>query len=306
MKKYPLYISGLVISFMCSACHGALSVSAAPVGITGGATVTGELTDQLILTADNLHFFEADLMGPGDAWDSVITMQNTGEEDIRITLEEIENRLDELKILEVLRLRLSVHDTLLYEGPYAAAGRPVIPWIILRGGQELALSIHISFPEECGNEYQSASYKTVWRFLAMAGEKDPAPTEVPSATKPPVTPVITAKPEITAPVTQAPGEQVTPAPSVRDNTVDFPLLSGTPVPSPGAGTGIPPASGGSSAMTHDPGSGAGSNGTQMASSVKTGDDTPLLEYAVITLLAFADAAGLLYILKKKRKGSRRK
>lgn len=161
--------SAVFMLLSCRTPSFAADGSTSSVQTIGGATFIGEYADKLELSVDNDYFFRSDIMNPGDAWETRMEIRNTGKKDIEVSLLEIVNKLSDSLLLDVLDLKISLPDgTVIYDGKYSKTRTPVIDWIPLKAGQTLELLIEKSFPAECGNDYQAASFHTEWIFEVRA------------------------------------------------------------------------------------------------------------------------------------------
>lgn len=165
--------SALFMLLSCRTPSFAADGGTSSVQTIGGATFIGEYADKLELSVDNDYFFRSDIMNPGDAWETRMEIRNTGKKDIEVSLLEIVNKLSDSLLLDVLDLKISLPDgTVVYDGKYSKTRTPVIDWIPLKAGQTLELLIEKSFPAECGNDYQAASFHTEWIFEVRAQEPE--------------------------------------------------------------------------------------------------------------------------------------
>ena len=171
-KIIMVVLSCFLVAINCTVPVHAMDNGGASVQYIGGATFIGEYAENLELSVDNDYFFRADIMNPGDVWESHITVRNPGKKDVEVSLLEILNKLNDSKLLDVLNLRITLSDgTVIYDGKYSKTPTPVIDWIPLRAGETLELLIYKEFPAECGNDFQGTKFETEWVFQIRAEEK---------------------------------------------------------------------------------------------------------------------------------------
>ena len=261
MKRARTAFRSIVsLSAMVIILLNASVASASEVKRIGGATFTGTYAEDLSLSVDNDSFFQAFISGPGDRWESHITIKNGGKKDIQVSFLEIRDKLNDPVLLEALDLKILLNDKkVVYEGKYASTTSPLIDWFPLKAGQEEVLTIFTSFPGTCGNAYQAKQFSTDWIFEVRADE--------PAA---PGTQKSTDKPD--EQVSRTPDKSSSPSP---DQTSER-----------------------SNQSNGNPNHSSQDDSSQKESIVLTGDTLPVMLYVIIIVAAAIAALGVLLGTKK--------
>lgn len=171
MKKIYTLIIALLLMTITVPVYAA-DTSKPTVQHIGGTTLMGEVSDKISIEFSNKSFFEADIMNPGDTWESIISLKNNSTDtNIQVSLVEIYSLLKDTKLFDALDLKIYLGEDLVYSGDYAKTPTPVFNWIDVPAGSSVDLRVITSFPGECGNEYQSTPFKADWVFEARMAEK---------------------------------------------------------------------------------------------------------------------------------------
>lgn len=172
MKKMYSIILAIILMFstMCPV-YATEEVVQPSVQHIGGATLIGEFADNLDIEFNNEYFFKADIMNPGDRWKSVITLKNTSDKDMQISLVEIKNVLKDTMLYDILYIEIYLGNDLIYTGDYNKIPAPVFYWINFPANSMYELNVYTYFPAECGNEYQNKSFETNWTFEVRAANQ---------------------------------------------------------------------------------------------------------------------------------------
>ena len=179
-KLYTLIIALLLMTV--SVPVYATDTSKPIVQHIGGTTLIGEVSDKISIEFSNKCFFEADIMNPGDTWESIISLKNNSTDtNIQVSLVEIYSLLKDTKLFDALDLKIYLGEDLAYSGDYSKTPTPVFNWIDVPAGSSVDLKVITYFPGECGNEYQSTPFKADWVFEARMAEK---PVDEGTPTKP--------------------------------------------------------------------------------------------------------------------------
>lgn len=180
MKKLCTLITALLLMITSVPVYAA-DTSKPTVQHIGGTTLIGEVGDNISIDFTNKSFFEAEIMNPGDTWESIISLKNNSPDtNIQVSLVEIISLLKDTKLFDALELQIYLGDDLAYSGDYSKTPSPVFSWIDVPAGSALELKVITHFPGECGNEYQNTPFKTDWIFEARMAEKpvnEGTPTE---------------------------------------------------------------------------------------------------------------------------------
>lgn len=171
MKKLYTLIIALLLMITSVPVYAA-DTSKPTVQHIGGTTLIGEVGDNISIDFTNKCFFEAEIMNPGDTWESIISLKNNSPDtNIQISLVEIVSLLKDTKLFDALELEIYLGDDLIYSGDYSKTPTPVLYWIDVPAGSALELKVITHFPGECGNEYQNTPFKADWVFEARMAEK---------------------------------------------------------------------------------------------------------------------------------------
>ena len=171
MKKIYSIILALVMIFSLTTPVFATDTSRPTTQHVGGTTLVGEFADRIEVDFTETYFFKANIMNPGDRWESIITLKNNSDEDMEISLVEIRNMLDDSLLFDALDLEFYIGQELIYKGPYNATEKPVFNWIDFPKNSVYELYIYTIFPGECGNEYQGKKFEANWIFEVRCDEK---------------------------------------------------------------------------------------------------------------------------------------
>ncbi|MCI9545794.1 MAG: hypothetical protein HFH60_03755 [Lachnospiraceae bacterium] len=178
MKKLYTLIMALLLMTVSVPVYAA-DTSKPTIQHIGGTTLIGEVSDKISIEFSDKCFFEADIMNPGDTWESVISLKNTSKDtNIQVSLVEIYSLLKDSKLFDALDLKIYLGEDLAYSGDYSKTPTPVFNWIDVPAGSSVDLRVITHFPGECGNEYQSTPFKADWVFEARMAEK-PVKEETP-------------------------------------------------------------------------------------------------------------------------------
>lgn len=135
----------------------------------------------LKLEAGKDAFYMCANINPGDTMKAKVVFKNDSDvEDAQVSVTDVINLLpDDIKavaLLDLLRLKISVDGSPLYEGPHSKITNPVTNWIPIPKGETIDIDIEIYFPKEADNTYQNANMKVKWVFEAR-GDIPPDPEE---------------------------------------------------------------------------------------------------------------------------------
>lgn len=139
-----------------------------PVYASDDVEMLGTFSDKFELTADGDSLFDIPIMNPGDVWDNFLEIKNHTGEKMEVKLSEVVNKIEDPLMFDILQVQVYIDGELFYEGPYNKI--PQSEWILVDNGKKIIVKVVLSFPGECGNEYQNKPFDSEWKFEARLPE----------------------------------------------------------------------------------------------------------------------------------------
>lgn len=157
---YKKILSCLIILLLC------LSLIS-PV-YAADAEIVGSFSDKFKLTTVDGSLFDIPIMNPGDVWESDLVIRNISDSKMQVKLLQVMNSIEDDLLFDILHVSISIDGVLFYEGPYNQI--PASEWITIEKGKTCNFDITLSFPGDCGNEYQDKEFDSLWEFDAKLME----------------------------------------------------------------------------------------------------------------------------------------
>lgn len=121
--------------------------------------------------SSEVFYFNGNI-NPGDKMHASILVKNTSEQNMQYALTDVVNMITEdeqaIKLLDVLNLKISTEDTIIFEGKCSKIVNPVSDWVTLKAGDSDTISIDWEFDKYADNTYQGANYREKWIFKTQA------------------------------------------------------------------------------------------------------------------------------------------
>lgn len=130
----------------------------------GEIELTGAFNGKFSLDSSDLYLFKLENMAPGDSWEGKIHVKNSASAKMEIALLSIVSNLEDTKLFEALNLEISLGDTKVYTGSYGKTEEPVSTYYEIPAGKTITFDVTVTFPKECGNEYQNTKMDSTWTF----------------------------------------------------------------------------------------------------------------------------------------------
>lgn len=143
--------------------------------------ITGTFSDKFQLSSSEGDLFDIPIMNPGDTWVGTIEINNQTKNKMEVQLVEVINKIDDGFLYDALLVKVEIDGKVYYEGPYNKI--PKSEWLPMEDGTTKTVKVTLSFPGDCGNEYQNKSFDSLWKFEARLPEGAPEkPVEPPVQT----------------------------------------------------------------------------------------------------------------------------
>ncbi len=130
----------------------------------GEIELTGAFNGKFSLDSSDLYLFKLENMAPGDSWEGKIHVKNSACAKMEIALLSIVSNLEDTKLFDALDLEISLGDTKVYSGSYGKTEEPISTFYTIPPGEDLTFNVKVTFPKECGNEYQNTKMDSTWTF----------------------------------------------------------------------------------------------------------------------------------------------
>lgn len=169
--------------------------------------ITGEFTDRFSITTNQDEIFSMPGAAPGDYYSGTIEVTNNSGATMELCILEIQNKLDDASLFDLLELTIQKDGDVLYDGSYGAAGMPVTDYFKIKHGKSIIFDIYVAFPKDAGNAYQGTMMDSLWVFDAHHPGFYYGGGDEPEKEEPEKPPVIEPEPE--EPII-VPGEVVEP------------------------------------------------------------------------------------------------
>ena len=121
--------------------------------------------------SSEVFYFNGNI-NPGDKMHASILVKNTSNQDMQYALTDVVNMITEdeqaIMLLDVLNLKISTEDAIIFEGKCSEIVNPVSDWVTLKAGDSDTISIDWEFDKYADNTYQGANYREKWIFKTKA------------------------------------------------------------------------------------------------------------------------------------------
>lgn len=143
--------------------------------------ITGTFSDKFELTSSDGDLFDIPIMNPGDVWTAELEIKNQTNNKMEVQLVEVLSKIDDNLLFDTLLVKVEIDGEVFYEGPYNKI--PKSEWLPMEKDAIKTVKVTLSFPGDCGNEFQNKSFDSVWKFEARLPEGAPEkPVEPPVQT----------------------------------------------------------------------------------------------------------------------------
>ena len=174
-KISSLLVSGaLACSMLAAANITACAESAEEHSYNLDVTIDFKKEAELPLTMDRsteVFYFNGNI-NPGDKMYADIIVKNTSDKTLQYTLSEVKNMLEDDEqaklLLNVLNLKITQKDKVMYDGKCSEITTPVIPWFTLESGKTDTINVEYEFDKWADNTYQGANMRQKWIFQTRA------------------------------------------------------------------------------------------------------------------------------------------
>lgn len=130
----------------------------------GEIELTGAYNGKFSLDSSDVYLFKLENMAPGDSWEGKIHVKNSAGSKMELSILSIVSNLEDTKLFDALDLRISLGDKEIYSGSYGKTEEPISSFIEVPAGKTVTFNVTVSFPKECGNEYQNTKMDSTWTF----------------------------------------------------------------------------------------------------------------------------------------------
>ena len=153
----------LIISLMPVA-HATESEQAKTQVYEGEIELTGAYNGKFSLDSSDMYLFKLENMAPGDSWEGKIHVKNSASDKMEVSILSIVSNLEDTKLFDALDLKISLEDKEIYSGSYGKTEEPVSAFYEIPAGKDITFDVVVTFPIECGNEYQGTKMDSTWTF----------------------------------------------------------------------------------------------------------------------------------------------
>lgn len=130
----------------------------------GEIELTGKYSGKFSLDSSDLYLFQLENMAPGDSWEGKIHVKNSASAKMEIAILSIVSDLEDTKLFDALDLKISLGDKEIYKGSYGKTEEPISTFYEIPAGKTITFDVKVTFPKECGNEYQNTKMDSTWTF----------------------------------------------------------------------------------------------------------------------------------------------
>ena len=130
----------------------------------GEIELTGAYNGKFSLDSSDVYLFKLENMAPGDSWKGKIHVKNSASDKMEIAILSIVSNLEDTKLFDALYLNISIGDKEIYTGPYGKTEEPISTFYEIPAGKTITFDVIVTFPKECGNEYQNTEMDSTWTF----------------------------------------------------------------------------------------------------------------------------------------------
>lgn len=130
----------------------------------GEIELTGAFNGKFSLDSSDMYLFKLENMAPGDSWEGKIHVKNSASDKMEIAILSIVSNLEDTKLFDALDLKIFLGDKELYNGSYGKTEEPISTFYEIPAGKDITFDVVVTFPKECGNEYQNTKMDSTWTF----------------------------------------------------------------------------------------------------------------------------------------------
>ena len=130
----------------------------------GEIELTGTCNGKFSLDSSDLYLFKLENIAPGDSWQGKIHVKNSSGARMEIAILSIVSNLKDTKLFDALDLKISTGGKEIYSGSYGKTTEPITAFYELPLWETITFDIVVTFPKECGNEYQNTKMDSTWTF----------------------------------------------------------------------------------------------------------------------------------------------
>lgn len=130
----------------------------------GEIELTGTFKGKFSLDSSDLYLFKLENMAPGDSWEGKIHVKNSASDKMEISIISIVSNLEDTKLFDALQLKIMLGNEEVYSGSYGGTKEPISKFYPVGAGKTLTFDVQVTFPKECGNEYQGTKMDSTWTF----------------------------------------------------------------------------------------------------------------------------------------------
>lgn len=150
----------------------------------GEIELTGAYNGEFSLDSSDVYLFKLENMAPGDSWEGKIHIKNSSGARMEVAILSIVSNLKDTRLFDVLDLKISTGGKEIYSGSYGKTKEPITTFYELPVWQTITFDVVVTFPKDCGNEYQGTEMDSTWTFEGRQYGKGSNPLDGPDT--PPV------------------------------------------------------------------------------------------------------------------------
>lgn len=170
IKYIPAFLSAVLATTVFA--FSPISVFAADSTLNVETGIDKSMEIPLTLDADTEDFYINGNINPGDTMRATVYFKNTSTSPIQVRIADVlDEKNDTLsaKLMEVLKLSISMDGSTIYQGNHKDVTSPLTQWIELEGGGIITMNISVEFPKmEADNTFQGAEMHVKYVFEARA------------------------------------------------------------------------------------------------------------------------------------------
>ena len=164
-RAVPAWILVVLLIFsLVPMAHAAESEQTKTQVYEGEIELTGAYSGKFSLDSSDVYLFKLENIAPGDSWEGKIHVKNSASDKMEISILSIVSNLEDTKLFDALDLKISLEDKEIYNGSYGKTEEPVSTFYEIPAGKDITFDVVVTFPKECGNEYQGTKMDSTWTF----------------------------------------------------------------------------------------------------------------------------------------------
>lgn len=164
-RAVPAWILVVLLIFsLVPVAHAAESEQTKTQVYEGEIELTGAYSGKFSLDSSDVYLFKLENIAPGDSWEGKIHVKNSASDKMEISILSIVSNLEDTKLFDALDLKISLGDKEIYSGSYGKTVEPVSTFYEIPAGKDITFNVVVTFPKECGNEYQGTKMDSTWTF----------------------------------------------------------------------------------------------------------------------------------------------